>query len=57
MDGMTDGGTNWFLREFECIKFECNKFVLVLAIIDLIHVEHSICISSTWIKTNKNPLV
>ncbi len=26
-----------FLREIECIKFECNKFVLVLVQIDLIH--------------------
>ena len=32
---------------FECIEFECNKFVLVLAIIDLIYLLHSICISST----------
>jgi hypothetical protein len=30
-----------------CIKFECNEFVLVLVQIDLIHFEHSICISST----------
>ncbi len=30
-----------------CIKFECNKFVLVLVQIDLIHFEHSICISSS----------
>ena len=36
-----------FLREIECIEFECNEFVLVLAKIDLIHFEHSICISST----------
>ncbi len=35
-----------FLREIECIEFECNKFVLVLVQIDLIHVEHSNCISS-----------
>ena len=35
-----------FLREIECIKFECNEFVLVLATIHLIHFEHSICISS-----------
>ena len=34
-----------------------DKFVLVLVKIDLIHFEHSICISSTWIKTNTNPLV
>ncbi len=26
-----------FLRENECIEFECNKFVLVLVTIDLIH--------------------
>ncbi len=30
-----------------CIEFECNKFVLVLVQIVLIHFEHSICISST----------
>ncbi len=35
------------LHEIECIEFECNEFVLVLAEIDLIHFEHSICISST----------
>ncbi len=35
----------------------CNEFVLVLAKIDLISFENSICISSTWIKTNTNPLV
>ncbi len=35
------------LREIECIEFECNKFVLDLVQIDLIHFEHSICISST----------
>ncbi len=46
-----------FLREIECIEFECNEFVLVLVQIDLIHFEHKICISSTWIKTNTNPLV
>ncbi len=40
-----------FLREFEC-----NEFVLVLVQIDLIPFEHSICISSIWIKTNTNPL-
>ena len=39
-----------FLREIECIEFECNE-------IDLVHFEHSIGISSTWIKTNTNPLV
>ncbi len=48
---------SWFLRDIECIKFECNEFVLVLVTIDLTHFEHSICISSTWIKTNTNPLV
>ena len=36
-----------FLREIECIQFECNEFVLVLVQNDLIHFEHSICISST----------
>ncbi len=36
-----------FLREIECIECECNEFVLVLVQIDLIHFEHSICISST----------
>ncbi len=36
-----------FLREIECIEFECNKFVLVLVQIDLIHFEHSIYIGST----------
>ena len=46
-----------FLREIECIKFECNEFVLVLVQIDLIYFEQSICISSTWIKTITNPLV
>ncbi len=46
-----------FLREIECIKFECNKFVLVLVQIDLIHLEHSIFISSTSIETNTNLLV
>ncbi len=45
-----------FLRKVECIQFECNKFVLVLVQIDLIHFEHSNCISSTWTKTNTNPL-
>ncbi len=35
-----------FLLKIECIKFECNEFVLVLVQIDLIHFEHSICISS-----------
>ncbi len=36
-----------FLREIECIEFECNEFVLILVQIDLIYFEHSICISST----------
>ncbi len=45
-----------FLREIECIEYECNKFVLVLVQIDLIHIEHSNCISSTWTKTNTNSL-
>ena len=36
-----------FLSKIECIEFECNEFVLVLVQIDLIHFEHSICISST----------
>jgi hypothetical protein len=45
-----------FLREIECIKFECNKFVLVLVQIDLIHIEHSNGISSNWTKTNANLL-
>ncbi len=44
-----------FLRKIKCIEFKCNKFV-VLVQIDLIHLEHLICISSTWIKTNTNPL-
>jgi hypothetical protein len=47
-----------FLPEIECIEFECIEFVLVLVQIDLIHLEHSICISSTSaIETNTNPLV
>ncbi len=45
-----------FLREIECIEFECNEFVLVLVQIDLIHIEHSNCISSTWTNTNTNSL-
>ncbi len=40
--------------EIESIEFECNAFVLVLVQIDLIHVEHTKCISSTSIKTNRN---
>jgi hypothetical protein len=46
-----------FLREIECLEFECNKVVLVLYKIDIIHFEHLINISSTWIKANTNPLV
>ncbi len=46
-----------FLCEIERIEFECNEFVLVLFINDLIHFEHPICISSTLIKTNTNLLV
>ena len=34
-----------------------NEFVLVLVQIDLIRLEHSICISPTSIETNTNPLV
>ncbi len=45
-----------FLCKFECIEFECNEFVLVLVQIGLIRFEHSICISSNWIKMNTNPL-
>ncbi len=45
-----------FLRKIKCIEFECNKFVLVLVQIDLIHFEHSNCISSTLTKTNINSL-
>ncbi len=45
-----------FLREIECIEFECNTFVLVLVQIDLIHFEHTKCFSSTSFKTNTNPL-
>ncbi len=42
-----------FLCKIECIEFECNEFVLVLVQNDLIHFEHSICISSTWTKDRK----
>ncbi len=45
-----------FLREIECIEFECNAFVLVLVQIDLIHFEHTNCIISTSFKINTNPL-
>ncbi len=40
-----------------CIEFECNGFVLFLVQIDLINFEHSICISSTSIKTDTNSFV
>ncbi len=43
-----------FFCEIEFIEFECNAFVLVLVRIDLINVEHTKCISSTSIKTNRN---
>jgi hypothetical protein len=43
-----------FFCEIESIEFECNAFVLFLVQIDLIHVEHTKCISSTSIKTNRN---
>ena len=45
------------LRKIECIKFVCNEFVLVLVQIDLIRLEHLICISSTSFETNTNLLV
>ncbi len=45
-----------FLREIECIEFECNAFVLVLVQIDLIHFERTKSISSTSFKTNTNLL-
>ncbi len=45
-----------FLCKIECIEFECTKFVLVLVQINLIHFEHSNCISSTLTKTNTNTL-
>jgi hypothetical protein len=45
-----------FLHKIESIEFECNANVLVLAQIDLIHFEHTKCISSTSLKTNTNPL-
>jgi hypothetical protein len=48
---------NQFLREIECIEFECNEFVLVLVQIDLIFLEHSICIISPSIETDTIPLV
>ncbi len=35
-----------FLRKIECIKFVCNKFVLVLVQIDLIQFENLNCIRS-----------
>ncbi len=43
-----------FFCKIESIEFECNASVLVLVQIDLIHVEHTKCISSTSIKTNRN---
>jgi hypothetical protein len=46
----------WFLREIDCIEFVCNKFVLVLVQIDLIQLENSNCIRSTWTKANTNSL-
>ena len=42
--------------QIECIKFVCNKFVLVLVQIDVIQFEHSNCIRSIWTKTNTNSL-
>ncbi len=45
-----------FLRKIESIEFECNVYVLVLVQIDLIHFEHTKCISSTSIKTKTHPL-
>jgi hypothetical protein len=44
-----------FLRKIECIEFKCNAFILVLVQIDLIHFDHTKCISSTSFKTNTNP--
>ncbi len=44
------------LHEFECIKFVCNKFVLVLVQIDLIQFEFSNSIRSICTKTNTNLL-
>jgi hypothetical protein len=38
----------WFWWEIDFgIEFECNEFLLVSVIIDLIYLKHSICISST----------
>ncbi len=57
--------TNWctticimcpILCKIECIKFVCNKFVLVLVQIDLIHFEFLNCIRSIFTKTNANSL-
>ncbi len=45
-----------YLRKIECIKFVCNKILLVLVQIDLIQFEFSNCITSTWTKTNTNLL-
>ncbi len=44
------------LCKIECIEFVCNKFVLVLVQIDLIHFEFSNCIRSIYTKTNTNLL-
>ncbi len=46
----------WILRKIECIKFLCNKFVLVLVQIDLIQFENPNCIRSICTKTNTNLL-
>ncbi len=43
-----------FLRKIEHVEFECNELILFLVQIDLIRLEHSICISSTSIETNTN---
>ncbi len=40
-------GSGGKLCKIECIEYECNELVLVLVQIDLIHFEHSICISLT----------
>ncbi len=46
-----------FYAKLNVSNLNVMNFVLVLVQIDLIHFEHSICISSNWIKTNTNPLV
>ncbi len=43
-----------FLCKIECIKFVCNKFLLVLVQIDLIQFENSNCIRSICTETNAN---